>query len=262
MTFEELSNDKLKNNDYLWRYLDFHKFIYLFIEKKLFFTRLDLFQDPFEGVTTIYIKQRYFAKTLPEKEEINTLLPSNIQEEIINKKKSVGKLDEEALIKQKTQYVNCWFYENRESMAMWNIYSNSDSVAIKIEGRQFIDYLQSIITLQPQLLNTYNFICGSVKYYELNPVNLSKTISRVKYSAFKKDTAFDFEKEYRFLITTDTYNKNNNPSFLTIDLTKPFFEMLKVICHPGIQDWKFQNIQKLCKEFGIDNVSKSSIELR
>jgi hypothetical protein len=263
MTFEQLSDSKLKKNDFLWRYLDFHKLLYLFLDKKLFFPRLDLFQDPFEGVTTKLIKQRFLAKSIPDAKNLNPTLPNEIKESLLKQKESVDKqYEKESLLKQKTQFVNCWFYENRESMAMWNVYSNSDSVAIKLDGSQLVEYLKRIIELQPRELPKNKFICGAVKYFEINPVNLTKTISGLKYSAFKKDSAFDYEKEYRLLIVTPTSSADNNPSYLSIDLTNTFFEMLEVVCHPQMEDWKVENIKKLCGQFNVQKVRTSSIETR
>lgn len=225
--------------------------------------RLDLFQDPFEGVTTRLIKQRFLGKSIPEIQNLNPALPKEIQDQLTEQKKFLDKLyEKEALTKQKTQYINCWFYENRESMAMWNIYSNSDSVAIKINGRKFVDFLKHIIKLQPTYYPHHKFICGPVKYVEINPVNLSKTVKGIKYSAFKKDTSFNFEKEYRLLIVTPIADKDKNPNFHTLDLTSNFFEMLEVICHPQMEDWKFQNIDKLCRQSGVYKVNKSSIEIK
>ena len=39
-----------ESNSFLWKYFDLHRFIYLLTEKKLFFTRLDKLEDPFEGI--------------------------------------------------------------------------------------------------------------------------------------------------------------------------------------------------------------------
>lgn len=263
MTFEELTDGKLTKNDFLWRYLDLHKFLYLFLDKKLFFPRLDLFQGPFEGVTTKLIKQRFLAKSIPDAKDLIPSLPDEIKESLLKQKAAVDKqYENESLLKQKTQFVNCWFYENRESMAMWNVYSNPDSVAIKLDGRKFINYLKKIIEHQPRLFPKYRFICGAVKYFELNPVNLTKTISGIKYSAFKKDMAFDYEKEFRLLIVTPNSEADNNPNFISIDLTNTFFEMIEVVCHPQMEDWKFENIKNLCRGFKVKNVRKSAIEIR
>lgn len=119
--------------------LRFHKFISFITDKELFFTRLDLFQDPFEGVTTRLIKQRYLAKLIPQAENINPRLPENLRENLtLEKKLTEQNYDAESIKKQKTQFVNCWFRGERESMAMWNLYSNRDSIVLRIEGRTLI----------------------------------------------------------------------------------------------------------------------------
>lgn len=43
--FQQPNNENIK----IWRYMDFTKFMSLLDTKKLFFTRADKFEDPFEG---------------------------------------------------------------------------------------------------------------------------------------------------------------------------------------------------------------------
>ncbi|MEG1313701.1 MAG: hypothetical protein RSD40_05245, partial [Bacilli bacterium] len=52
-----LTNHKLDNNTKIWRYMDFTKFLDLIINRKLYFRRIDLFEDPYEG----YIRDEYKA---------------------------------------------------------------------------------------------------------------------------------------------------------------------------------------------------------
>jgi len=203
MNFIELEENKLKPNEHIWRYLDIHKFISFLNSMELFFTRLDLFQDPFEGVTTRLIKQRYMAKLIPSEDRLNQKLPQHAREKLLVEKKLMEKnYDEESIRKQKTQFINCWFRGERESLAMWNLYSNKESIVIRIEGRKLIDHLRSQTGKELPKFSDSDFICGPVKYFKLNPVDMYESVTGVEYSAFKKDVAFSFENEFRFLIAT------------------------------------------------------------
>jgi hypothetical protein len=263
MSFEELEKNKLTAKDYLWKYLDFHKFLYLILEKKLFFTRLDLLDDPFEGITTKSIKDKFLADSIPNEKLLNPLIPEEERKNMLKQKESLdNQYNEDSIKSQKTQFVNCWLYENRESMAMWNTYSNRDSVAITINGRDFVDYLKRILELQPLLYKNNKFICGHVDYFALNPIDISQTISGVKYSSFKKDLCFRSESEYRLLIVEPNIDIESIPYSYTIDLTKNFFDSIRVVCHPQMEEWKINSVKKLCENYGINNITKSSIIMK
>lgn len=75
MIFIEAKEERLNKSDILWRYISLHKFLYLLFEKKLLFTRLDLFLDPFEGVTMRLIQERAAALNFPERKYWNPNIP-------------------------------------------------------------------------------------------------------------------------------------------------------------------------------------------
>ena len=56
MNFEKMPVDF--GDNYLWKYMDIHKFLYLIREQNLFFTRLDGFEDSIEGVSEKLLKDR------------------------------------------------------------------------------------------------------------------------------------------------------------------------------------------------------------
>ena len=62
MIFEEVAKKKMEANQLLWRYIDLHKFIDLTSNLRLSFTRLDQFNDPFEGISQKLIADKYYAK--------------------------------------------------------------------------------------------------------------------------------------------------------------------------------------------------------
>ncbi len=142
MIFEEEEYKKLNEHDVLWKYLDFHKFIDLISNKTLHFTRLDQFEDPFEGATRNLISNRYIAKQNPT----NPLLEDVSGKGFLDKRKKKNEqtfkdCEIEINTSQKSQFVNCCNKLERESMAMWDLYSNSNSLAIKLNGKKFIDNL-------------------------------------------------------------------------------------------------------------------------
>lgn len=92
---------------------------------------------------------------------------------------------------------------------------------------------------------------------------LTEIVSDLKYSAFKKDIAFNFENEYRFLIATPELDfLQTNPSYLRIKIEGSILENIDVICHPEMSNWKFNNIRSICQNIRFNRVMKSQIELK
>jgi len=145
---------------------------------------------------------------------------------------------------------------------MWNLYYNRVSVAIRADARSSIDYFKLNLELQPNYEPRYQFICGSVSYHKLNPFDAFEKTTLPKYSSFKKEEAYDFEKEFRFLIATPIDKADTNSECVRLPVTKNFIELLEIVCHPEMEGWKFQNMIELCNRLGLPEPSKSRIEMR
>jgi len=260
MVFKEISKSNLKEGDFLWRYIDLHKLIDLAINQELHFTRTDKFSDPFEGVTYKLIAERFIAK------KSNMTNPA-INEKIRKAHNRDNKLTLEnyekvSLTKQRTQFINCWIKSDRESVAMWYLYSNSDSVAIKARPRDLIDYFKRNLELQPYYFPKYEFVCGSITYCRLNPIDLYEKVTLPRYSSFKKDVAYDFEKEFRFLIATPTSEAESNPEFFRYKISRDFIELIEIVCHPEMEQWKFNNMKRICEILKLPEPTMSKTEMR
>lgn len=103
--FEEKEGfEQIDDKDILWRYQDLPRYLDLLIRKKLFFTRIDQFEDPFEGKYNISDKQ--------VKNDY-----SNLAEDHSNKRIAYT--------------INTWHRNDDENYAMWNIYAKSYGLAIQ-----------------------------------------------------------------------------------------------------------------------------------
>jgi hypothetical protein len=263
-----MHNGKLTISDpkskapFLWKYFDIHSFIYLLMEEKLFFTRLDNLDDPYEGVATKYLREG------AEYSKVSLEMNSNgrkkkTTKEVIDKRKLESFLKAGSISKsQKSQFVNCWFAFERESMAMWNLYSNEDSVALKANFKSLkkalIPCFKSFIAANH---NSISVVGDEITYLGLNPFDEKLPKQKLKYSAFKKDLCFQYEKEYRFLLVTK--DKPVRPKLfyaVPVELEQLDFT---VIAHPNMEDWKFDNLKTLLKlsKHNIE-VEKSAIFLR
>lgn len=263
MDFEEISKSELKDTDLLWRYIDLHKLIDLAETMELHFTRCDQFSDPFEGLTFDLLARRDFSrKSRITNPAIDKALGKGYGESFNKEReKDFIEVKKKSIAMQSSQFVNCWIRSERESIAMWNLYSNRNSVAIRAKATELLNYFKRNLELQPYLYPSYHFICGSVTYLKINPFDHFVDPQLPKYSAFKKEVAFDFEKEFRFLIATPALEANSNPVFFRLALTRNFFDLLDVVCHPEMEDWKFKNVKTLCAKLNLGEPKRSEIEI-
>ena len=243
----KISNPK-SNAPFLWKYVDLHRFIYLLAEKKLFFTRLDKFDDPYEGIKTEYLRRdAKFAKI--EKGGHPREMGAKNKSQLRNFKKLHEYVKaQETRDSQKCQFVNCWFACDRESMAMWNIYSNRDSVAIRID----FELAKNVLTASFNKFHSGNhrmsIIGDEITYLRLNPFDEKLPLQNLEYSALKKDYAYQYEKEYRFLIILA--ENEDDISFLETPVELNELK-ITVISHPNMEDWKFKNLEKLIALYGL-----------
>lgn len=107
----------------VWRYMSFPKFISLMTYQALWFSKLNMLQDNYEGTIPSKVKQRMHEQNQKYKVQFNT--PEFRRQ--INRWPEVNESDGRELL-----VVNCWFLGERESEEMWNKYGGSnEAVAIK-----------------------------------------------------------------------------------------------------------------------------------
>lgn len=240
-------NQPENNKHFLWKYIDLHQLIFFLREGSLFFNRLDKYEDPFEGITTSILKNE--VKRLKKKESVRKL-------------KAWLKTEGTAEM-QKNQFVNCWFNYDRESMAMWNLFSNPDSVAIKIKFSDLMQHLRySFDELMTDLKGDAEIIGDRIQYLKLNPFDMEQDLRRLAYSALRKDIAFEHEKEYRFLVKIGNKTKLRL-SFLKLKLPEFSGMQFEIVTHPKMDDWKRKNIQPLLDIYRLPfKVRHSDIRLK
>lgn len=246
----------------LWRYFDLHKFISFIKNKEIRFTRMDNFEDPLEGVPlralVEYAEERdlemigdeKLSDLILDKEKIETL-SAGLQGKIRNIRNI-----------QRSTFVSCWFLSKRESMAMWNLYSNSEGVAVYIRASNLLNHFENekIILADKRIQAFYS---GKVHYQDFKTIDAYEDSVNLKVPkvALRKDESYKHEEEYRFVI-----RKKNGPglipSFSSIVNDLESLSM-RVICHPQMELWKRNNVIQLLNEAGLTKaIKESEIRLR
>lgn len=162
----------------IWRYINFISFYSLFLNKSLFFKRLDKYTDAFEGSLPEQTKEKLlkyrlnFADTTPKK----------ANEWVISELTNIESYEAHTLS-------NSWTIGERESYTMWKIYlaGHHEGVAIKTTVSRLKKCLDD---------NTeFEIYKGKVNYQpiEYNDINVFSVSSN------KRET-YTSENEYRALI--------------------------------------------------------------
>lgn len=107
----------------IWRYLDFAKFVSLLDRRCLFFSRLDLLGDPYEGsVSRITVAKREEEyRRMQEAHDIPRMLIDDV----------LRRLPADTEVFRRFIFVNCWNMSDFESPALWSMYGGRSSVAIQ-----------------------------------------------------------------------------------------------------------------------------------
>lgn len=210
-----------EDNDKIWRYMDFTKFVSLLCDGALFFSRVDNFEDPLEG-----------CFPLPNKEYLNCLKKITEGDE-----KSLQIIENHKFITEnirKFAFVNCWHINEYQSAAMWKLYSKNDNgIAIQSTYGRLKNCLKKV----NREINIYkvryiDFYNESITFNILNPF-------------FYKRLSFEYEKELRTLI----FEPFSNIDKLSIENIDPLEKALKnEVLKPGI------NIENVDLELLIERV--------
>ncbi len=249
-----------EEDDFLWKYLDLHKFLSFMLNKKLFFNRLDFLEDPLEGLpesTLSYMdKSENGEKNL---EELNSL---EKRRKISENKKKAFKASKETEESQKTQFANCWYMGKKESFAMWNIYSNPDSVAICYRPQELLDLvLPSAAAFENRDFS--QLIYGYVDYDDLWPFQYNRINSpKVKFASFRKDSSYKHEQEFRFVSVLNSKHKGKYDYF-ELKLDNIETDSFLILANPYMEYWKFDNIMKFMDTLGCcDRVKQSVLKVK
>ena len=163
-----------KDEKVIWRYMNLEKFVYILEEKRLFFARVDTFEDPFEGILPPPLEQLYQSYM----DDLN----KDVQQAIFKLWHNI----------RTHSMCSSWYCGNHQSMAMWEKHHMRNSgVAIKTT----VGNLKNSLPCQP------NVFIGKVKY-EFESPDISEALdTNTIYSAlFYKRESFEHENEVRAII--------------------------------------------------------------
>jgi hypothetical protein len=252
----EANKDYTFNEDqYLFKYLDLHKLIYLLNSQNLFFSPLSYFDDPLEGISgeVLFDKHEVDSKNnVPEDAHNRSLQDDEKKEHYRNYLQKV----------QRQLFASCWFLGIRESLAMWETYSNNDSVALRFNPNHLCDLM--VKRFKEIEENDFDvMVHGKVEYFKLSPFDPDDALKNCghKFTGFLKDLSYKHEEEFRFLLIQPNQNKHYNHYEFAMGILKELD--FTIITHPYMEEWKFKNIHNILQNNGLeDKLVKSGILTR
>jgi hypothetical protein len=163
----------------VWRYMDFTKLVSLIDSRRLFFTRADNFDDPFEG--------SWPRINVLAREKIPDGIPAEGRDAFAKAMASMGEFNKRW---PKYNAVNCWHMNEHESAAMWKLYLKSDEgIAVQSTYEKF----------RAAITDDEKVFIGVVKYidYEREWIDAGNLLTPFLH----KRKSFEHEREVRAIVT-------------------------------------------------------------
>jgi hypothetical protein len=117
-------------NSFLYRYLTIDKLLDLLLNERISLVRLNLFDDKLEGSELNHLRLNCFSDLEKKYMQKQGGTLSSISLTVNPTQRNERSRQRENF--QETNYASCWYINDYESVAMWQLYSKPDSVAIKI----------------------------------------------------------------------------------------------------------------------------------
>lgn len=229
---------------FLWRYVDLSKFIAMISKKEIWFSRLDLLGDPFEGALLDSDKEAFW----PLADAFHVLddfkgNKEDIHDELLNDQSKRNEPERRKI------FVSCWHENEHESAAMWKLYLKSDEgVAIRTTRTALeMCVAQSGMTVE---------VCN-VKYVNFSTYHRQPGDQRI----LLKRKSFEHEREVRAIVV----NEPACDSFgLPLPINCPLAEVIHGVCvAPGSPDFLLKAVQELCDKFDLARtVGRSAMDAK
>ncbi len=225
----------------LWRYQDFSKFVSLLDSGKLFFTRADSFDDPFECARgfnfqkdAVYSEMEKYLRfsVISKLRDAGNKHPSDDEIEM-ELKKEMDKLVKRQEEKRKEFFVSCWHENERESEGMWKLYTSALSQGVAI---------QTTVERLCYSLKNDRFEIGKVNY-----VTFDKPLTDTQVPVWYKRDVFAHEREVRVVIKDSTYTNNGMPVETNLDTL-----IEKIYVSPTAPDWLAGLVKRVALQYRLD----------
>ncbi len=231
----------------IWRYMTFDRYQQLIEQSGLWFSRLDLLQDQFEGM----IPDRHFIGTVEWSTFIDPSDPSATPQPLRAYTNGMQAMLSSGLdFFRELTHVNCWHVRDHEATDMWNIYLNSQpGVAIHTTFGRLKTSLNS---------NHEHLVEFSKIHYIDHRTFVDPEAKWPDYMVFKR-REFSHESELRAISLIDPRSPDrftcstpkNKGSYLSVDLPTLLH---RVVLQPRANSDLSDRIKALHARHGLESV--------
>jgi hypothetical protein len=219
----------------IWRYLDLPKFIDMFVKRRIYLRRADQFLDAFEGMPTFPLRDYIYASYKELENEIPGSFDGN----------PIAHANDALTNLRKLNFINCWYFGNYESAAMWSLYSQ---VGSGIAVQSTVQRLRDAMPIEAYI--------GKVKYVDYSVANIDPK-DDLRSVLFLKRNHFEHEREVRVVLPV-SFEKSDSEKighYVDIDLS----ELIEVlIISPKTPLWLHESVNAFMDTVGFSNKIKRS----
>ena len=219
----------------IWHFMNFPEFCSILVHEKLFFTRSDCFDDPWEGAWPKY----YHDKTFWIEHQG---IPQGQVESIIS-------FFDKSLDKRKQFAVSCWHMNPHESEPFWKLYSNQ---AFGVAIKSTIGDLKKSVDKSGWPINI-----GAIEYVNFDRPNQKSFLDSKGLDIpilYKRDV-FRHEAEVRAFIKEQKDPghpfKGERGRTVSID---PATLLNSVIVSPMATDWFVRVVKGMLEKFKLEKI--------
>ena len=224
----------------LWRYMDFSKFVAMMQQDGIHFTRASNFDDPFEAAAGVASREAVWDKYYLEffKKAVTTpppgYPPANMTEIELDKEaeRLLGQI-KSAYASARDLLVCCWHLNSGESEALWKIYCSPGAPGVAVQT--------NVVRLWNALENEAGCNIGRVQY-----IDFKKSFSSGDQRIFCKRSSLAHENEVRSVLPNDK-KKPLDHHLVHCDLN----ELVEgVVVSPYAPPWFKKVVEETVSKFG------------
>ncbi len=247
--------------------MDFTKFVSALSNSALYFTRMDLLDDAFEGSFPKYIHPRLPPKNLGYTEIYPNDYKSHFKELIQVTRKFDGLLSKISKANRKFAFINSWHVNESESAAMWRLYLKSS------EG---IVFQSTFGRLSESFVHKEKVALGLIKYVDDYTKEDFKdfddfNLYLLQFPFMFKRKCFEYEKELRAIVLTEPLSEKTKNAYYTKLVVRDMPKGLDVLVNlntlvervyvsPTAEEWFEQLVRSVIDKYGFTiDVKPSSL---
>jgi hypothetical protein len=224
----------------LWRYMDFTKYVSMLATQSLYFARADQFDDPYEGAKGLReAKGKWDEHYLKFFREVVRNPPGNLESKPADldveaeARRLLSDLERGGEHGRLRTFINCWHENERESEAMWRLYSTHlpNALAVRTSYGQ----------LYQSLGRNPGISIGRVEY-----LDFESQYAGPNDAFWRKRKSFEHEREVR-AITVD-YGVDSKGLNLPCDLT---VLIESVVLSPNAAPWFANIVKDVSSKYGL-----------